>query len=228
MKPSLVVKENKDKYDDIYRKGYDKRYPNLDLVRLERWWFKSKPGRLLEYGFGVGVNLIHMLECGYDIDAVEVSGEAVRIVEKKLKPRPELAARARLKLLDPSATALPYGDATFDYILCLSVLSLLGTRDRVTQLLSEFRRVLKPGGKFLLDLNGPSSDFSKHAKLIEEDVYEHRGNDGKDEPRICFCPQTEERFRALLKDWTIEDMGHSSFKYVGNESFEFIACLRKP
>jgi SAM-dependent methyltransferase len=228
MNPSLVVKENKEKYDEIYRKGYDKRYPSLDLVRLERWYFKGKPGRLLEYGFGVGVNLIHMLECGYDCDAVEVSPEALHTVERKLASKPELAKRARLKLLDPETTALPYGDATFDYVLCLSVLSLLGTRDRVTRLLQEFRRVLKPGGRFLLDLNGPSSDFSKHARLLEQDVYEYRGNDGKDAPRLCFCPQTEERFRSLLDGWTIDDVGHSSFQYVGNESFEYIACLRKP
>ena len=47
MQTPLVVKQNRDKYDDIYRKGYDKKYPNLDLVRMERWFFKGKPGRVL-------------------------------------------------------------------------------------------------------------------------------------------------------------------------------------
>lgn len=228
MQPALVVKENKEKYDEIYRKGYDKRYPNLDLVRLERWYFQGRPGRLLDYGFGVGVNLIHMLESGYDCDAVEVSPEAMKIVERKLSRVPELAPRVRLRLLEPSARALPYPDASFDYVICLSVLSLLGTRDRVVKLLTEFGRVLKPGGKLLLDVNGPSSDFSKHARMLEEDVYEYRGNDGRDAPRLCFCPQTADRFRDLLASFTIDDLGHSSFRYFGNDSFEYIACLRKP
>jgi ubiquinone/menaquinone biosynthesis C-methylase UbiE len=228
MNPTLVVQENKAKYDEVYKKGYDKRYPNLDLVRLERWYLKGKPGRLLEYGFGTGTNLIHMLECGYDCDAVEVSGEALKLTERKLASRPELAARARLALLEPGASRLPYPDESFDYALCINVLSLLGTRERVVALVKEFQRVLKRGGRAIIDVNGPASDFSVHATKIAPDTYEYRGNDGKGHPSLCFCPQTEGSFREVLAGFEIEDLGFSSFKYAKNESFEYIACLRKP
>lgn len=228
MQTPLVVKVNKDKYDDIYRKGYDKKYPNLDLVRLERWYFKGKPGRVLEYAFGVGVNMIHMLECGYEVHGIEASAEAKRIVERKLESRADLKARARLDLISADATGLPYEDRSFDYVLCLSVLSLLESRERIEQLLREFLRVMKPGAKMILDLNGPNSDFSKQARLVGEDVYEYRGQSGKEEPRRCYCPQNEERFRGLLKGFEIDDVGSVAFKYLGNESFEYIACVRKP
>jgi SAM-dependent methyltransferase len=228
MQTPLVVKQNKEKYDDIYRKGYDKKYPNLDLVRMERWYFKGKPGRVLEFAFGTGVNMIHMLECGYDVDAIEASGEAKKIVEAKLAKRPEFKGRARLAVIAPDSGKLPYEDNTFDYVLCLSVLSLLETKERVEQLLAEFKRVMKPGAKMILDLNGPNSDFSKVAKRIREDIYEYRGQSGTEDPRLCYCPQTEDRFRDLLKGWTIDDVGFVAFKYLENESFEYIACVRKP
>ena len=60
MNPILVEKEAADRWDKAYAGGSDKSYPNLDLVRLDSWFFNKKPGRLLEYGFGCGVNLIHL------------------------------------------------------------------------------------------------------------------------------------------------------------------------
>jgi len=228
MGTELVVKANKDKYDDIYRKGYDKKYPNLDLVRLERWYFKQKPGKLLDFGFGVGVNLLHMLECGYHVEGIEASPEAKRIVEKKIAERPQLKSRVNLTVFDRNADKLPYPDNSFDYVVCLSVLSLLETRERIEWLLQEFNRVLKPGAKMIIDINGPGSDFSKHATLVGDEIYEYRGNTGKEEPRLCYCPQSEDRFSSLLEGlFEVDDVGHVSFKYVGNESFEYLACVRK-
>jgi len=223
----LVVKENKDKYDDIYKKGYDKKYPSLDLVRLERWYFNAKPGRILVFGFGVGTDLIHLLERGYTVDGIEASHEAKRIVENKLNNLPNLKHKATLKVFEEGASNLPYESNSFDYVICLSVLSLLETKERIQFVLDEFNRILKPGAKMIVDINGPGSDFSKHAKKIGEDIFEYRGNKGNEAPRLCYCPQKEESFRNLLHQFDIDDLGHVSFKYVGNESFEYVGCVRK-
>ena len=228
MAHTLVAPKHKEKYEEIYRRGYDKKYPSLDLVRLERWYFKGRTGRVLDYGFGVGENLTHLLECGYRVDGLETATEAKRIVERKLAERPELRDRATLQIIDTDAVRLPYADETFDYVICLSVLSLLESRARVERLLQEFRRVMKPGAKMLVDINGPSSDFTKHAVPLGEDVYQYSGNAGEEEPRLYYCPATAERFRELLAPFTIDDMGSVSFSYLGNEDFEFIACARKP
>jgi hypothetical protein len=50
----LVVASNISKYDSVYQGGYDKKYPNLDLVRLEGWFLKKQPGKVLDYGAGTG------------------------------------------------------------------------------------------------------------------------------------------------------------------------------
>jgi len=105
-------------------KGSDKRYPNVDLVRLEIWFFNHKPGKLLEYAHGCGVNLIHMLECGYDVEALDASIEAQKLVKQKLSQCPDIESKANFTHLDVNATQLSYPDGNFDYITCLSVCCL--------------------------------------------------------------------------------------------------------
>ena len=56
---SLIDVGNISDYDKLYASGYDHMYPDLDLVRLERWYFNSKSGKVLEYGFGTGENIFH-------------------------------------------------------------------------------------------------------------------------------------------------------------------------
>ena len=136
----LVVPANIDKYERIYRQGYDKKYPNLDLVRLEGWYFGKKPGRLLDYGAGTGVNALHMAECGYGVIAVDAAKESVALMKSKLKNM------AAAQWVSPDATELPFENDGFDYIVCMSVLSLLETKERISTLVGEFFRVLKPGG----------------------------------------------------------------------------------
>ena len=65
---TLVDAIVKNRWEKEFKDGTDKDYPNIDLVRLEKWFFNSKPGRLIEYGFGSGVNTRHLAKCDYFID----------------------------------------------------------------------------------------------------------------------------------------------------------------
>ncbi|MFY9487724.1 MAG: class I SAM-dependent methyltransferase [Solirubrobacterales bacterium] len=71
------------------------------------------------------------------IDLFDSEIEAWRHVDPKL----------RLEVQD--ATALPYDEASFDNVVCASVLEHIG-RGKDSTALSEFFRVLKPGGTLLL------------------------------------------------------------------------------
>lgn len=224
---SLVSIDAVKRWDRTFNSGSDKRFPSLELVRLEQWYFEGKPGRVLDYGCGSGVNLIYMLERGYQCDGVDASKEAVRLVETKLKQRADIRPRATLKHIGPEATRLPFDDETFDYVICVSVLSLLATPERVSRLLQEFNRVMKPDGKAILDINGPDSEFASKGKPIGDDVYEYVG--GPEEiPIQCYCPLDEGRFVKLLEPYLrIEDVGFSAHRYMNREIFEYIACVRK-
>jgi ubiquinone/menaquinone biosynthesis C-methylase UbiE len=216
------------KWEDSYQQGSDKQFPNLDLVRLEKWFFNHQPGKLLEYAFGCGVNMLHMLREGYTVEAIDASPSAKKLVESKLQANQIDPAKYNLHLVTPETTQLPFADETFDYVTCISVLSLLGSVERATHLLHEFKRVMKPGAKIIVDINGHTSDFAAKGKLIEPDVYEFMGESNTD-PVRCLCFDNVEKFKALIEPvFHIEDVGYSCHKYFHSEIIEYIICAYKP
>lgn len=230
MSATLVQQAAVTRWDNACAKGSDKRYPNLDLVRLDAWFFGKKPGHLLEYGFGCGVNLIHLLESGYDIDAVDVSPNAKALVESKLARRIELVGRARLHLLEVGQQRLPFADDSFDFIDCVSVLSLLGSKENVSLLLGEFQRVLKPGGKAILDINDSKvSDFARDTEPLGDDVYLYPREPKPDDSQVrVLCLPDVGSFLSLIKPYfEIDDVGYSAHKLFHSEIHEFIVCCHK-
>ena len=60
---TLVQQQVVEKWNATFASGSDKQYPSLDLVRLEKWHFGGVgQGKMVEYAFGSGVNLIHLLK----------------------------------------------------------------------------------------------------------------------------------------------------------------------
>lgn len=220
---TLVQPEVVAKWDETHSKGSDKSFPNLDLVRLEKWFFGKRGGKLLEYGFGCGVNLIYLLKCGYQIEAVEASRQARKQVLLKLeKHHPDLLSKVNLHHISVDDSNLRFENGTFDYVTCVSVLSLLGSKERAVLLLREFLRVMKPNAKIILDINGPKSDFARGNKRLGDNVYLYQGIH-------CYCPENERVFASLVREFfEVDDIGFSAHKYFQSEIQEFIICARKP
>lgn len=155
---SIIVKKNVKKYENIYLKGQNHFYPNLDLVRIQKLFLKNFVGKTLDYGFGTGENLIFLSNEGHRVYGLETSPTALKIVKNKIKK-----IKADLKILNNSKK-LPYSDNFFDNIVCMSVLSQLKNRENASNLLKEFSRVLKKGGNLIIDINGPKSSHFYNKK----------------------------------------------------------------
>lgn len=225
---TLVQPAAVEKWNAVYSTGSEKKFPSLDLVRLEKWFFGTKPGKLLEYGFGCGVNLMHLLGCGYEIEALDASIGAKKMVEAKLEGRPQLRSRVNLHHVDTHTKHLPFREGFFDYVVCVSVLSLLGSRERIELLLGEFFRLMKPSAKIILDINGPQSDFAKKGHLRGDGVYIYRDSSNPDTPIECYCPSDALSFAALVGNFfVVDDIGYSAHKYFHSEIQEFIVCAHK-
>jgi SAM-dependent methyltransferase len=119
-------------------------------------------GEVLELGIGMGLNLPF-----YDPDKVS------RVVG--VDPAAELRALAEAVPRDPritvkveagTAEALPFEDGRFDCVVCTFTLCSVHTPARA---LSEARRVLKPGGRFLFCEHGlaPEPEVAKWQRRIE-------------------------------------------------------------
>ncbi len=105
------------------------------------------PGmRVLDAGCGYGRNLVYLLREGFDISAVDASAEAVEHVRQLARSlQPDLApTNFRQALLDK----LPFAYATFDVVLCNSVLHFAEDEAHFDRMLTDLWRVLKPGGLF--------------------------------------------------------------------------------
>ncbi len=201
-------------------KGPIKLYPSLELVRLEQKFFNKKKGKILEYGFGSGCNSIHLLKCGYRLFGLDVSKGMLKVTSNRLK-KEKLTKNCNLKILGLNATKLPYKKNFFDYIIAMSVLSLLGSEKKIKNLLREFKRVLKPNGKLILDINDQKSEFALNKKQIEKNVFLTKPVNDKE--IRTFCLKNEKDFTKIVRPYfSIKDIGFSSHKLFGREITEFI------
>lgn len=215
-------------YDKQAADGSDKKYPTTNYVRLELVYFEHRPGTMLDYACGLGANLIHMLECGHTVYGLDTSPHSIRRLQEKVDRTPELSARCHLSTVNKDASRLDLADVQFDYVICASLFSLLGVRERASALLAEFHRVMKPGGRIIVDVNGAESSFAVFAKPLGDDYFEYRGPNQNQPPFQTWCPDKKEKLAELVSEFfEVEEVGttaHSFFKYVEQE---FIVCARK-
>ena len=193
----LVQVEAFEQYDKTAACGSAKSYPSLELVRLEKLFFKQEKGKLLEYAFGSGSNTIHLLKCGYKVYGIDVSPHALNRTKKRIKEITDLS-QPELFLLEKDAKKIPFGDNSFDEIVAMSIISLLGSEEKIKYLLSEFKRVLKPGGKIIIDINDHQSEFSKNKEQVEKNVFLSKIVDKEIK---CYCLNSEEDFINLVKPY---------------------------
>jgi ubiquinone/menaquinone biosynthesis C-methylase UbiE len=206
-------------------KGGIKLYPSLELVRLINRFFKSRKGKLLEYGFGSGCNTIHLLKSGYNVFGLDVSKNCTKRTSLRINKIKDLKRKPRLIHLKPESKQIPFPSNHFDFIVAMSVLSLLGSRSKVKNLLKEFKRILKPKGKIILDINDQNSVFSGKKNKIKSNVYKAKPVDGFIN---TFCLKSEKDFKNLVKPhFSIVDIGFSSHKLFRRTITEFIICATK-
>jgi len=103
--------------------------------------------RVLEVAFGTGLNFIEILKRNPKgwVEGIDVS---TKMLERTSKRISKLGNKNYLLRLG-DCRRLPFEDETFDVLMNQYLLDILPVEDFVP-LLSEFKRVLKPGGRIVL------------------------------------------------------------------------------
>ena len=109
---SFVDKINVDFYERLFSDdGWIHKYPNVNTVRCELWYFRQRqwPGKLLDYGFGSGQEMIYFAENGYKVYGVEILQNAVDRLNRLIAEKhPDLVGRINTSLLGPSDDRLAF------------------------------------------------------------------------------------------------------------------------
>ena len=123
--------------------GYDKQIAFFEkIIGGGREWLTSRArGRVLEVAVGTGRNLPHY-PAGMTVTGIELSPAMLAIARRRA------ADLGRdFDLVEGDAEHLPWGDASFDTVVC--ALSLCTIPDPAAAI-GEMKRVLVPGGRLLL------------------------------------------------------------------------------
>ena len=225
---TLVDERVRNRWEKEYEKGSEKDYPNIEIVRLQKWFFKDKPGKLIEYGFGSGVNTLHFAKCGYQISGVDATYGAVKSANKKLDQIIDFEKKVTLLRLEDKAESLPFEDNTFDYALIISVISLLANIERINLVLSELKRVMRVGAKIIADVNSSNSQFAIDGENIGNHTFINSGKQKDQEEIRCFCPDKPEVFKDIFSQYfNIMDIGISKSFIMKNCTEEYIYCGMK-
>ena len=145
---------------------------NTSNQHIIRWTLESLsivPGNhVMEIGFGNGAHISELLTLATDIlyKGVDISDTMITEATARNKRAVETGA---VSFINASAESVPIGADTFDKIFTVNTLYFWKSTSKI---LSEIKRVLKPGGKFCLAIKSRSFmenlPFAKHGFTLYE------------------------------------------------------------
>ena len=103
----------------------------------------KKGEKILDMGIGTGRFASLLAKKGASIEGIDISEKMIKKAKKKLKEQP-----ANFTVAD-AGEHIPFGDNSFDYIICIRVLKYIVSWKRT---IKEVARVLNRDGLFLLEI----------------------------------------------------------------------------
>lgn len=120
----------------------------------------------VDLGCGDGRNLLALKEAGLEIAGLDISATALHRADRLLRERGDGAV-----LLVGDASALPFPDGTLDLVTALDV---AGQIPDPRPLFAEARRVLRPGGLFVVNLFTPQDETFGEGEEVSPLTFRYR------------------------------------------------------
>ena len=220
---NLVNEKNVEGFEKTYRRGQNHLYPNENIVRLEKWFFE-KEGRVLDYGFGPGENLIHLLRSGYSCSGIDIVSTAKDIVIRKMEKYPQYKDKYDLHILKDDDKQLMFEDNCFDYIVSNQVVYFLADEEKIIMLLNEFKRILKPNGRLIITTMSRLNSYCIKGIEVEPNIFkcEDKINEVS---KYFYIIQDQGHARDLFSMFNIQEIGWFDNYYCGHSGHHYVLLL---
>jgi len=145
-------------------------------------------GRLLDAGCGSGKYAVPLHMRGFDVIALDVSLDALKLAGKRSAGR-----KLNIELLAGSVFQLPFSDCSFDVIWCYGVLQHLFSKERELAI-SEFQRILRKEGLLFIEVFG-EEDMRYGGSEVEHNTFSRKNG-------IVYHYFSKSELQGLLKGFS--------------------------
>jgi SAM-dependent methyltransferase len=160
---------------------------------------RHKVSTVLDMGCGTGYDALTLAQLGFEVSGNDISEVAIQHARHKAA-----AAELDVKFVQHDiATAMPYGDGSFDAVICNLTLHMFPP-DIAVAITREVSRCLSPQGLFLFHVNS-TDDIPYRSKLQPPVVALNNSmfRFGKGQTMRFF---SETACRELLEDWELLEL----------------------
>jgi len=226
-------KQNKDWAKVIsteYISGEYPKWPNETMVKiifggsnyLTKPLRPAKDWKVLDVGCLYANNLLPFSEIGCDCYGVDIHPKMVKIAEMVADKR---GINAEFKV--GHNRSLPYPDNYFDLLLSIGTIHYESSEELMMEALTEFNRVLKPGGAACIITTGQDHDLYKKAEVLGNHRYKIANFDFRD-GNIFFFFDTEKNFEYFLKKrFNHVEIGRVTEKVLNFTVDQYISIVTK-
>lgn len=197
-------------YDDVWKKDNIEGYFKADMPKKMQELFEEEHIQtVLDLGSGDGTIAVALAKQGKTVHALEVSHEGI----EKTKAQAQEAQVSVHILEQDMYNPLPFENQSLDAVIAFQSLNH-NTLPKIEELFTEIRRILKPGGLFIVktanynsldlkDLGGglyrnAHGDFSFNLRFLDKQTYVPQDGHEKGLIHYAFLPeQLTEKIEAL-------------------------------
>lgn len=161
------MRKPKGKLGNIQLKSMNKEHTPVSLWGLKHLNIQSDDV-ILDVGCGGGININRMAEKAKKVYGVDYSIESVKLSREVNR---EYIEQGKVEVLEGNVQSLPFDDESFDIVTAFETIYFWPD---IEKCFGEVKRVLKPGGIFLIGMESNGSDnlvMKVSEKLIDMTVY---------------------------------------------------------
>ncbi|MFA4701771.1 class I SAM-dependent methyltransferase [Pyrococcus kukulkanii] len=209
-------------YTDLRSQEYKKRLDDLEPLLLKHM---KRRGRVLDLACGVGGFSFLLEDHGFEVIGIDISEDMIARAKRYAQER-----ESKVEFILGDAKNLPFNDREFDYVIFIDSLVHF-TPLELNQVFKEVRRVLRPGGKFIIQFTDLRELLPrlKESLVVGQEYWISKIIPDQEEKTVVIEFQSEnDSFRVRFNVWgktAVELLGKLYFRKEAQEKINDYSYL---